>query len=77
MLFKRISFQPAIVMQLVQAVYSVLIHLVNVPAMLAIKAPNVMLLVVVHHLVLVEQHVMRPQVNVLAIVVTQVPHVLP
>ena len=64
-------------MPLVQVVYNVLIHLVNVPAMLATKVPNVMLLVVVHHLVLVEQHVMRPQVNVLAIVVTQVPHVLP
>ena len=60
-----------------QVVCNVLIHLVNVPAMLATKVPNVMLLVVVHHLVLVEQHVMRPQVNVLAIVVTQVPHVLP
>ena len=64
-------------MPLVQVVYNVLIHLVNVPAMLDTKVPNVMLLVVVHHLVLVEQHVMRPQVNVLAIVVTQVPHVLP
>ena len=64
-------------MPLVQVVYNVLIHLVNVPAMLATKVPNVMLIVVVHHLVLVEQHVMRPQVNVLAIVVTQVPHVLP
>ena len=63
-------------MPLVQVVYNVLIHLVNVPAMLATKVPNVMLLVVVHHLVLVEQHVMRPQANVLAIVVTQVPHVL-
>ena len=64
-------------MPLVQVVYNVLTHLVNVPAMLATKVPNVMLLVVVHHLVLVEQHVMRPQANVLAIVVTQVPHVLP
>ena len=63
-------------MLLVLAVCSVPIHLVNVPVMLATKVPNVMLLVVVHHLVLVEQHVMRPQVNVLAIVVTQVPHVL-
>ena len=61
----------------VLAVCSVLIHLVNVPVMLATKAPNVMLLVGAHHLVLVEQHVMRPQANVLAIVVTQVPHVLP
>ena len=61
----------------VLAVCSVLIHLVSVPVMLATKAPNVMLLVGAHHLVLVEQHVMRPQVNVLAIVVTQVPHVLP
>ena len=68
--------QPVVVTQLVQAVYNVLIHQVNVPAMLVTKVPNVMLLVVVHHLVLVEQHVMRPQANVLAIVVTQVPHVL-
>ena len=60
-----------------QVVCNVLIHLVNVPAMLATKEQNVMPLVVVHPLVLVEQHVMRPQVNVLAIVVTQVPHVLP
>ena len=62
-------------MQLVQAVYSVLIHLVSVPAMLDTKAPNVMLLVVVIPLVQVEQHVMRQRVNVLAIVVIQVPHV--
>ena len=63
-------------MPLVRAVCNVLIQLVNVLVMLATKVPNVMLLVGAHHLVLVEQHVMRPQANVLAIVVTQVPHVL-
>ena len=63
-------------MPLVQAVYNVLIHLVNVPAMLAIREPNVMLLVVVILLVQVVQHVMRQQVNVLVIVVIQVPLVI-
>ena len=62
-------------MQLVQAVYSVLIHLVSVPAMLDTKAPNVMLLVVVIPLVQVAQHVISQQVNVLAIQGTQEPHV--
>ena len=62
-------------MQLVQAVYSVLIHLVNVPVMLDTKAPNVMLLVVVIPLVQVAQHVISQQVNVLAIQDTQEPHV--
>ena len=57
-------------MQLVQAVYSVLIHLVSVPAMLDTKAPNVMLLVVVIPLVQVAQHVISQQVNVLAILDT-------
>ena len=62
-------------MSLVQAVCSVLIQVVNVPAKMATKAPNVMLLVVVIPLVQVAQHVMRQRVNVLAIVVIQVPHV--
>ena len=58
-----------------QVVCNVLIHLVNVPAMLATKEQNVMLLVVVTLLVQVVQHVMLPQVNVLAIQDTQEPHV--
>ena len=62
-------------MPLELAVCSVLIQLVNVPAKMATKAPNVMLLVVVIPLVQVAQHVMRQRVNVLAIVVIQVPHV--
>ena len=64
-------------MQLVQAVYSVLIHLVSVPAMLDTKAPNVMLLVVVIPLVQVAQHVISQQVNVLAILDTLEPLVTP
>ena len=60
-------------MQLDQAVYSVLIHLVNVPVMLDTKAPNVMLLVVVIQQVQVAQLVMLLQVNVLAKVGIQVP----
>ena len=62
-------------MPLAQVVCNVLIHLVNVPAMLATKEQNVMLLVVVTLLVQVVQHVMLPQVNVLAIQDTQEPHV--
>ena len=73
---KCIYFQPVVAMPLVQVVCSVLIHLVNVPAMLVTKAPNVMLLVVVILLVQVVQHVMRQQVNVLVIVVIQVPRVV-
>ena len=58
-------------MPLVQVVCNVLIHLVNVPAMLAIREQNVMLLVVVILLVQVVQHVMPQQANVLAILVTK------
>ena len=58
-----------------QVVCNVLIHLVNVPAMLATKEQNVMLLVVVTQLVQVVQHVMHRQANVLAILATQEPHV--
>ena len=58
-----------------QVVCNVLIHLVNVPAMLATKEQNVMPLVVVTRLVQVVQHVMLRQVNVLAILDTQEPHV--
>ena len=60
----------------VRAVCSVQIHLVNVPAMLAIREPNVMLLVDVILLVQVAQHVMLLQVNVLVILDTQEPHVI-
>ena len=60
----------------VRAVCSVQIHLVNVPAMLAIREPNVMLLVVVILLVQVVQHVMPQQANVLAILGIPAPHVI-
>ena len=63
-------------MQLDQAVYSVLIQLVNVPAMLVIRAPSVILLVGVIPLVQAEQHVMLLQVNVLATMALLVPPVL-
>ena len=63
-------------MQLDQAVYSVLIQLVNVPAMLDIKGLNVIMLVVVIPLVQAEQHVMLLQVNVLATMALLVPPVL-
>ena len=62
-------------MPLVQVVYNVQIQLDNVPAMLDIRVPIVMLLVVVMLLAQAAQHVMLQQVNVLAIVVIQVPHV--
>ena len=77
MLFKIISFQPAIVMQLVQVVCNVQILLVSVLAMQATKGQNVMLLVVVIPLVQVAQHVISQQVNVLAIQDTQELHVTP
>ena len=63
-------------MPLVQVVCNVLIHLVNVPAMLAIREQNVLLLVVVILLVQVVQHVMPQQANVLAILGIQAPHVI-
>ena len=72
---KPICLQPVVVMPLVRAVCSVLIQVDNVPAMLDIKGQSVMLLVVVHHLDLVEQHVMLLLVNVLATMVILVPHV--
>ena len=62
-------------MALVQVVYNVQIQLDNVPAMLDIRVPIVMLLVVVMLLGQAAQHVMLQQVNALAIVVIQVPHV--
>ena len=72
-----LHFQLVDVMELVQAVYNVLIQLVNVLAMLVTKAPNVMLLVVVIILVQVAQLVMPLQVNVLATQDTLEPPVIP
>ena len=63
-------------MPLVRAVCSVLIQLDNVPAMLVIKAPNAILLVVVIQLDLVAQHVMLQQASVLVILAIQAPHVI-
>ena len=63
-------------MQLVQAVKNVQTPLVYVLAMLVIRVPNVILLVDVIPLVQVVHHVIRLQVNALAIVVIPVPHVL-
>ena len=63
-------------MALVQAVCNVLIQQDNVPAMLATRVPNVMLLVVAIQQVQVVQRVMLLQVNALAILDTQEPHVI-
>ena len=60
-----LHFQLVDVMPPVQAVYNVLIQLVNVLAMLVTKAPNVMLLVVVTLLGLVVLHVISRLDNVL------------
>ena len=76
MLFKRISFQPAIVMQLVQVVCNVQTILVSVLVMQATKGQNVMQLVVVIPLVQAAQLAINLQVNVLAILATQVQHVI-
>ena len=74
---KSISyFQPVIVMPLVQAVCNVLIQQDNVPVMLAIRVPNVMLLVVVIQQVQVVQHVMLLLANALAKLDTQELHVI-
>ena len=75
-LFLNITFQNVIVMPLVQVVCNVLIQLVNVPAMLATKEQNVMLLVDVMALVRVVQRVISLRVNVLAALVIKVPHVM-
>ena len=61
------------VILLVQAVKNVQTPLVSVPAMLDTRVPNVILLVVVILLVQAALHVIRLQVNVLAILVTQEP----
>ena len=63
-------------MQLVQVVKNVQIPLVSVLVMLVTRVPNVILLVDVIPLVQVVHHVIRLQVNALAIVVIPVPHVL-
>ena len=60
----------------VQVVYNVPIHLVNVPAKLDIKEPNVMLLVVVMQLAQVVHHVMLLLVNALATLDTQELHAI-
>ena len=75
--FTCISFQPVVVIALVQAVYNVLIQLANVLAMLVTKAPNVMQLVVAILLVQAVHHVMLLLANVLARLVTQVSHAIP
>ena len=62
-------------MPLVQVVCNVQTPQVSVLVMLDTKAPNVILLVVVILLVQAALHVIRLQVNVLAIPVTQEPHV--
>ena len=74
--FKGIYFQPVAVILLVQAVKNVQTPLVYVLVMLVTRAPNVILLVDVIPLVQVVHHVIRLQVNALAIVVILVPHVL-
>ena len=72
-----LHFQLVDVMPLVQAVYNVLIQLVNVLAMLVTKAPNVMLLVVVTLLGLAVRHVISQLDNVLVKLGTLVSHVIP
>ena len=71
-----LHFQLVDVMPLVQAVYNVLIQLVNVLAILVTKAPNVMLLVVVTLLGLVALHVISRLDNVLVKRGTPVSHVI-
>ena len=67
--------QPVSVMLLVQVVYNVLILLDSATAMLVIREQTVIPLVVVTLLVQVAIHVISLQVNVLAILDTQEPHV--
>ena len=62
-------------MLLVQAVKNVRTPLVSVLVMLVTRVQNVILLVDVIPLVQVVHHVIRRQANVLAIPVTQEPHV--
>ena len=70
------SFQPVIAMPLVQVLCNVLILVVNVPVMLGIRVPNVMLHVVVTLQAQVEQPVMLPPGNVLVTLDTQGQHVI-
>ena len=63
-------------MPLVQAVYNVLIQVVNALVMLAIKASLVTLLVDVIRQGQVVQHVMLPQGNVHAILAILEPHAI-
>ena len=63
---KSCFFQLVDVMALVQAVCNVLIQQDNVPAMLATRVPNVMLLVVAIQQVQAAHHVTSLQDNVLA-----------
>ena len=74
--FKCIHFQLVLVMELVQVVCSVLIQLVNAPAILVTKALIVMLLVVVILLVQAVQHVMLLLDSALAKLVIQVSYVI-
>ena len=74
--FKYIHFQLVVVMELVQVVCSVLIQLVNAPAILVTKASIVMLLAVVILLVQAVQLVMLLLGNALARLVIQVSYVI-
>ena len=74
-LYNDSSFQPVIAMPLVQVLCNVLILVVNVPVMLGIRVPNVMLHVVVTLQVQVEQPVMLPPDNALVTLVIQGQHV--
>ena len=69
--------QVVVVMPLDLAVYNVLTHLANVPAMLGTRVQHVTLLVDVIQQGQVVQHVMRQLVSVLVIQVIQEPHVIP
>ena len=75
-MYIMISLQPVDVMLLDQPFLNVLIQLVNVPAMLDIREPNVMLLVVVIPLVQAALNAVSQQVNVLAKQDTQEQHVI-
>ena len=76
MYLKHFNFQPVAVMLPVPAVCNALIQLDNVPVMRATKGQNVMQLVVVIPLVQAAQLAISLQVNVLAILATQVQHVI-
>ena len=69
-------FKPVVVTQLDQVVCNVQTILVSVLVMQATKGQNVMQLVVVIPLVQAAQLAINLQVNVLAILATQVQHVI-